>query len=165
MLKTVILIIVFFVVLIFAGIVTKHFVENQNEEEIDYMNENQFTFNISKNYSYNNSKVERILSVEGKKEISVKIWSFNVLGNLSIKLYNPEGDIFLEREGKNMDDSLSITLERGSYLLDVDFNHTILGGYALGFRNIDDLHSPVIMDSLGIAEDNPEKEEALLPAW
>lgn len=165
MLKTVILIIVFFVVLIFAGIVTRHFIENQNEEELDYMNENRFTYTISKNYSYNNNKVEKILSMEGRREVSVKIWSFNVLGNLSIKLLNSDGDVFLEREGKNMDDSLSFTLEKDSYLLDVDFNHTILGAYALGFRNIDDMYSPVTMDSLSIARDKYEREEPLLPAW
>ncbi|MGM0531890.1 MAG: hypothetical protein ACQER7_11115 [Bacteroidota bacterium] len=129
------------------------------------MNENQFTYTISKNYSYNNSKVEKILSMEGKREVSVKIWSFNVLGNLSIRLINPDGAVFMEREVKNFNDSLSFTLEKGSYLLDVDFNHTILGGYALGFRNIDDLYSPVNMESLGMVKDNSERNGNLLLDW
>ena len=165
MLKTIIIIAAFFIILILTGIITKKSIVNQQNDELDDMGKAQFKYTVGCNYSYKNSNIEKVLSLEGKREISVKIWSFNVLGDLSIRLLNPDGEVYLEKEGKNMDDSLSFRLEKGSYLLGVKCNHAFLGSYLLGFRNIDDLYSPVSLDSLGKAKKIPEGNKNLLLSW
>ena len=163
--KTIILFAAFFVILILTGIITKKSIVNQHNEELEQMDRNQFNYTLGSNYSYKNSNIEKVLSLDGKREVSVKIWSFNVLGDLSIRLFSSDGEAYIEREGKNMDDSMSFTLKKGSYLLGVKCNHAILGGYLLGFRNIDDLSSPVVMDSLGRAKKNPRGNENLMLFW
>ncbi len=163
--KTIILIAAFFVILILTGIITKKSIVNQHNEELEEMDRNQFNYTLGSNYSYKNSNIEKVISLNGNRKISVKIWSFNVLGDLSIRLFGSDGDVYIEREGKNMNDSMSFKLKKGSYLLGVKCNHTFLGGYLLGFRNIDDLSSPVIMDSLGRGKNTPRENENLMLFW
>lgn len=148
MLRTVILLTAFLVILVLAGIITKHSIVNQHDEKLDHLDKNEFSYSIGKHYTYKNSKLQRVIAMESEKEISVKIWSFNVLGNLSVRLFDTEGEVYLKKYGKNMDDSLTFTFKEGSYILGVDCNHAFLGGYVLGFRNIDDLYAPVKMDSV-----------------
>lgn len=148
MLKTVILFTAFVLVLLFTGIITKNSIVRQHNDKLDDMDRQRFNFALGNDYSYKNGKVERVLSMNEEKDVSVKIWSFNVLGDISIRLFDSEGKVHLKKEGKNMDDSLSIILGKGSYLLGIKCNHAFLGSYVLGFRNIDALRSPVSMDSV-----------------
>lgn len=157
MLKTVIVITVFFIILIVTGIITKKSVVNQYNEELKKLEENQFEYTLGSNYTYRNSDVEKVISMDGEKEISVQIWTFNVLGDISIILFDSDGNVYMEREGKNMEYSLTFKLGKGSYLLGVRCNHVLLGSYVLGFKNIDDLYAPVSMDSGGKAESVPQE--------
>ena len=161
MLKTIILIAAFFAILIITGIITRKSIVNQHKEEKSQMDEKQFNHTIGSSYSYKNSNIEKVVTINGKKEISVKIWSFSVLGDLSVRLFDSDGKAYLEWEGKNMDDSTSFTLNKGSYLLGVKCNHAFLGSYVLGFRNIDGLSSPVVMDSLGRVKNIPRDTDNL----
>jgi|GEM_PF-4434627 len=157
MLKTIILIAAFFAILIITGVITRKSIVNQHKEEKSQMGEKQFNHTIGSSYSYKNSNIEKVVTINGKKEITVKLWSFSVLGDLYVRLFDSDGKVYLEWEGKNMDDSTSFTLNKGSYLLGVKYNHAFLGSYVLGFRNIDGLSSPVVMDSLGRAKRNPRE--------